>query len=541
MTVSRADNQTLAFSYSTSDQGRLLAIMSGRSTTYTTSSAGDAGGTTMICDTLTDASDAYAGKLIEFLDGDNQGKRAVVVAFTHGTDTLTIEDMPNQVASGVRFRILQHPMVVAVADSGTTTTCVDATKTDDDDFFIDCYLRCIYAVGSIVVGEMKRITDFTKVTGTFTTTDAFSAAVTAGDVFIVERPVLAEDLAVEHPVDMIERNPVRSTNVPEQSCVGARRGATVSFSLPVNGNNTGAGDGVTWTRSSTIMPLLEACFGVLTLDTGDTDQAGGNTTVITVSDGTRFTAGLPVMINGDVRTIASIAGNDLTLESALPDAPAATDVVYAPASVRYSSTGHYPVTFEYWQDNVRFRFWSCYGTVTFSTDAAGRLMAAFSWQAMAWDSLAESMPVSDIHEHYPDADVECIIARDTPVRLGTTEIEAGTYAVDTGLVVSARPATGGIEGSKAFLVTGCKPTFTVDPIKESDTYDDAVVNGTTYDHGAQFNAKPGNTAFFWMPKVQITANGSAESEGYYRNQIAGKSIVPGSSDPLGEGIVISFL
>ena len=535
MTVIRTDNQTLCVSPCTADTSRYLMLASGTAAEYTTSGAGDT--TTVACSTLTDANDTHVGRVVEFLSGTNEG--LMVFCTDSASGSLTVETMPSAPGSGARFRILANTFSTTIASAGSTTEWTDTDINDADDYWNHFQVRPIKATESIT-DEMAIVTDFVQSTGVFTVA-TFDATVTAGDVAILERPLLAEDLSVEHPVDMIERNPIRNTNVPEQSIAGARRGGTVSFSLPVKGDNTGAGDGVTWTRSNDCLALLESCFGALTLDTGDTDQAGGNATVIAVSDGTRFTAGCPVMINGEVRTIASISGNNVTLESALSDAPASGDVVYGAASVRYASTGHYPVNFEYWEDQILYRFFSCQGTVTFSTDAAGRLMANFSFQAQSWSSLNQACPVTKIHTKYPARDVEDIIARDTPVRFDTTEVEVATYSVDPALQVSARPATGGIEGSKAFLVTGCKPTFSCNPVKENHTYDLAVRKQSTYDHGAQFSSKPGNAFFSWMPKVQLTSNGSEDAEGYKRNTIAGKAVVPASTDPLGEGIVISFL
>jgi hypothetical protein len=554
MTAIRLDNQTLCAAFSTGTQGRILTLASGGASEYTTTSAGNAGGSTLVCTTLTAGS--WSDTLVEFLSGTLKGRRALVLA-DNATGTLTIEDMPAQVESGVRFRLLDHPMPVATHDGGgtSTTALIDSTRTaasEPTNFWVGCYARCIYAAGSIVVGEMKKITAYAAATGDFTC-DAFSANIADGDVFIIERPILAEAVTVEHPTDMIERNPVRKTNVPEQSQAGARRGATLSFSLPMQGDNTGANASKEWTRSSTIMPLLEACFGTITLEQGTTIGTGSSTSSLLVTTATREnfnsgTGGTALLVNGEARIVSGTTdggvGEDTLALTApvLRDVPATAAVVYAGANVRYASTAHYPIgCFEYWEDSVRYRFWACYGTVTFSTDAAGRVMANFSWQGQSWDSLAESMPVSDIHNLYPDADVEGVIARDTPIYLDSTEIEVAAFSLDPGLVVSARPATGGVEGSKAFLVTGCKPTFSVNPLKESDTYDTAVSNQTTYSLLAQFGSKPGNTVVFWMPKVQLTANGREDAEGYARNAIAGKAVVPASTDPLGEGLVIAFL
>ena len=554
MTASRVDNQTIAYSPTSSVRGiRHLAIASGTAAEYTTTSGTDA--TSVLCSTITDASPTHIGRLVEFLSGDNKGLRAICVANQSGD--LTVEEMPNTIASGVRFRILDCPAYVSVADSGGTTNWTDATLTESTNFFKDYYVRPIEATEAIT-DEMARVTAHNAGTGALTVA-TFDATVTANDVAILERPILAEDLTHEHPTDMIERNPIRDTNVPEQSIAGARRGGTVSFSLPLKGDNTGAGDSTDAWRWSSVIPLLEACFGTLTLDQGETVQAPGDvdgstgTPLIVATDPASddFTSGALCMVNGNAVPIelAATAAAQLTLSGALPDNAQTNDIIYAGANIRYASTGHYPIgCFEIWEDQVRYRYWSCYGTVTFSTDAAGRLMANFSFQAQSWDSLDQSCPVTDVQKAYPDADVEDIIARDTPVSLSATtaeanatQVEVATFSLDPGLVVSARPTTGGIEGSKSFLVTGCKPTFAMNPLKENDTYDTSVVNQTCYQLLAQFGSKPGNTVAFWMPKVQITSNGKEDAEGYMRNTIAGKAVVPASTDPLGEGIVISFL
>jgi hypothetical protein len=82
-----------------------------------------------------------------------------------------------------------RPNVVAVADSGSATTFVDATLNAlPDDVIIGGYLKIVSSAAlTKTAGALIEITDFTGATGTVT--GVFTGGVTAGDKAIVLPPV----------------------------------------------------------------------------------------------------------------------------------------------------------------------------------------------------------------------------------------------------------------------------------------------------------------------------------------------------------------
>ncbi len=150
----------------------------------TTTSAGAAGGTTLISTTgaaNSGVADTYNGRYwVTQTSGANKGLSKRVVD-DDGAGTLTLENngFPNQVASGVSYYLwLSSEPMILVDSSGAATDVVDAVRDEANDYWIGYTIEPVTGNRS---GEAKLVTDFVSATGTYTT-GAFSGVLAAGDV-----------------------------------------------------------------------------------------------------------------------------------------------------------------------------------------------------------------------------------------------------------------------------------------------------------------------------------------------------------------------
>ena len=95
----------------------------------------------------------------------------VVTSYNNTTDSL--EAISDAISSG---------SYSVVADSGTSTTVVDATYAQANDYFNGCLLVCISGTNA---GQARPVVDFVSASGTFTVFPAFNGAVVASDAFVL--------------------------------------------------------------------------------------------------------------------------------------------------------------------------------------------------------------------------------------------------------------------------------------------------------------------------------------------------------------------
>lgn len=95
----------------------------------------------------------------------------VVTSYNNTTDSL--EAISDAISSG---------SYSVVADSGTSTTVVDATYAQANDYFNGCLLVCVSGTNA---GQARPVVDFANATGTFTVYPAFNGAVVATDAFVL--------------------------------------------------------------------------------------------------------------------------------------------------------------------------------------------------------------------------------------------------------------------------------------------------------------------------------------------------------------------
>lgn len=204
------------------------------------------------------------------------------------------------------------------------------------------------------------------------------------------------DVAVDLDNEVIER-PGNTGTLTRQPAVAGVKGGKVAFKLELKASGTPAASGVAATASEA-SPLLEAALGSVFRGTGDTTQAGSTSTVLNVTDGTRFRKGMLVAVGTELAFVQSVAANALTLDKALAQgAPANGTVVTASSLFTRSDTGHKTVALAFVRDGTQYTALGC--QVVFKVEGVnagnGTALVAFECMVADWSVTTKaSLPTS---------------------------------------------------------------------------------------------------------------------------------------------------
>lgn len=192
----------------------------------TTSAAGNALGTTLVCADL-DNHPTYRGNRVKILDGGAAGQDRQISA--HAAGGILTVDAPytsssgaaQQIAAGIRFAVLTNsggagggagmPPTTALWMFGivgvaqvASTTIMDIPHLagfQNDTFNGEFYMEILNAGGAAPEGQKRIIQDYVGATGRFTV-DAFGANVEAGDIVaIYHKSIEAIDIAARGTLD----------------------------------------------------------------------------------------------------------------------------------------------------------------------------------------------------------------------------------------------------------------------------------------------------------------------------------------------------
>jgi len=546
MTVARTELQSLYVSRATQSQALNLGLASGTSEWYTTSAEG--GATTLYCGTITDTANTHRGSLIEIRDGSQKGRIETVTAQT-ATGTINTTAFPATVATAVRFRILNNTRPVFIHDGGANasgTALEDSSRSgtyEANSFWNGDFAECIHAT-YVTVGKMTEITAYTGASGA-TTIGAAGATIADGDIFEIKRCIPFEEGSFTPGTTTVDRPAKRNTFAPLPPAIGGRNTGELTFSIEVNGDGTGAGDSVAWTRQAAIMPLLESIYGSVTLDTGDAVDGSATTTVMSGITANNYTLGNMVMVNGEVSRVTGLTtgGTSVTLTPALSDAPVAGDVLYASATFKRATSGHSPLNFTFYDDLIRHEMFSCLGTVNFSTDADGRLMANFVFHGQHHAHRAKSDPVTLDGSHTPDTAVGAIMGTDGTVSINGDARHCAAVAVDPGIVEAMRTSNGAVSGNLGRSVRGGVGRLTCNPLLENaDHYDDFTQEDDLEPCYWRSGNEAGNTFVAFFPRGRIeTFPTSEDAEGERRQALSIRVTQPGSSEPTQDDLIFALL
>jgi hypothetical protein len=179
--------------------------------------------------------------------------------------------------------------------------------------------------------------------------------------------------------------------------VGSKFGCGFAASFYVDGLPSGLVSASTFSHpQNNVAEMLRALMGGQTGDVGSTiDSAcGADTTVITVTTAANFGAGEAVVVNNEMRRIASVAGNELTLDVDLSAAPGSATVVYNTATFYLDEDGvggsgdslNWQVVAQDAGDGYQFE--GCAGTFTLRTGLDELLVMDADFQAADWSRLS---------------------------------------------------------------------------------------------------------------------------------------------------------
>lgn len=179
------------------------------------------------------------------------------------------------------------------------------------------------------------------------------------------------------------------------------QGGTVSFKTEVKGSGTAATSTATDAESH---ELLEAFLGTATQGVGTTvNDASATTTSFTVASAAGLSKYMMVLVDcgstyGYVaRFITDITGSVITLNRALPAAPANSAVVQASTMYTRASTGHKSVAIVARRDGILYTFLGCkLDSLNITTvEANGVAMFEWTFSVTTWNNDAKaSLPAT---------------------------------------------------------------------------------------------------------------------------------------------------
>lgn len=432
-----------------------------------TSSAGNAGGTTLI-DTAgiaeSGAADTYNGRYwVTMLAGTNKGLSKRIID-DDGAGTLTLEGngFPNQIAITQRYMIWKSSEALIVVDaSGAATNIVDAIRDEIDaqDEYWDYYY--VTPISGARAGEIKVVSAFAGGTGTFTT-GAFTGALAAGDTCLLRRFLEANNVNVSYSEPYIEPFGRRLNFSRGIGRTGARA-ATITFDVPMQGTGaittiqTAAGE---YARSANISGLLQAVGLVESIGRRtDIDDVGaaGTTTSLLVDTATHeyFDIGDAIQWAGNVawitaKTDGAGAADTLTVTPALPLAPKNNDAIYAGRTYKIDTDAQRKGVTLYWErDGLRETFFQCKGNVEFVPGDSGAIVARFNLQATHYVREIED---EQCNPQAAYATQEYILGEARRVYVDGTQTDVKAVTFTPGSVAVAKNTSGryGLNGSSEF-------------------------------------------------------------------------------------------
>lgn len=308
---------------------------------------------TMTTTTIVSAqlSSAYVGFYVIPEDGNIRGNPRQIKSFVTATSTATVDAAWTSTASVTTLRLWNPPTPPFVADSGSTTSIVDATHqsitNEPDNYWQNDHV--LAKTGNNAGGGYK-VNAFTSSSGTLDLTgDALGTAAAPGDLFLP-----GTLLRPEGPVTAtVERGTVSRRIVgykeADQAAVLTSHG-TVAFDLPQRPLTASAGNSTAATPPYEMGRLLRD-FMTETLDTGSTYSSQGGSVptgvTITVGSGTGFTVGgFALMSTGEASQCTTKSSNVLTLPQLTAAANLASSNVYASAWYQFKTSDFRTRTFD---------------------------------------------------------------------------------------------------------------------------------------------------------------------------------------------------
>lgn len=510
------NTREVVFSYAPNQDDPLQVMGYGTAT-----SAGAAGGTTLIdAGGIADSgsADTYNGRyFVECLSGSNRGLSRRVID-DNGSGTLTFDGngFPNQIASGVEYRLIKSSEPVAVFTSTTSSTVVEDTVRDEaDDYWIGYELSLISGGEA---GETQTISDFTSATGQFTVDTAFSAQPgnADADTALVRKVLEVGGVSLTVDRNYIQRNSARFNLSRNSGIIGAKT-ASISFDVQMAASGALAASDAP-AGGSAISGLMQAVGLTEVIGKSCTiDDAAATTTVVDVASGDRenLSLGMAVQYQGNVAFVTDMAdggagADTITVAPALPVAPADTDTLQASRMYRIDTDAQRKgVTIYYERDGIRFTLFDCMGNLEIVPGDSSEVIFRFNLNAAHYIEENEDDAAGDcLSAAYSSAQV--IMGSDRLFYLDSTQYDVSGVSVNVNHTAAAKNVSGkyGLNGMSGYQTVDIAPSVSFTQLWDDD--DDGLdgielFNTQTQKAVAMVYGSHGNCFAIRMPAAEVTS------------------------------------
>lgn len=509
-------------------QTSALGLTFGTPKTFEATSAGAAGGTTIISSTLgsyQSADDDLVGMAVMVVYAANgpTGERGSplirrIKAYAHSTTTLTIDSLPFQVSASDSFLLLDLPIgFFSEETGGSQVNFIDTTRDEVDDFWVGSaqqggpYLQVLNA-DSISTSINSLITNFVSSTGTLSTAN-MSASTAIGD--------LAEAWSYHEFVDSapFALNHARLERVPVTGTQGKKRGVAGVLECSATKNMLFRGPGRTRIGEPAELDLHLGSVMDAAAVTDCTADAGSTTSDIVIASGSPSVGEMFVTEAGDAFVVSAIPSN-VTPSPTLRTAPATGTNLYGMRKYTPSEDINYAIAWQEWFGKTSCQY--VFGSVPAITVAGAR-----------GDYLKFSMNYVGTHGfRFHKGPTNAALSRpwrpklptvtprqvrDVRCVLGSTTLELRAFDLDFGLDLQQHPnleAPNTVDGYTLIMdaVGGNLELF------DGADYHDEVQNfiqGKPLTLLIQVNTVPGEPGVwaFWSYEIEYTGNEDADDAG----------------------------
>lgn len=324
------------------------------------------------------------------------------------------------------------------------------------------------------------------------------------------------DAAFQPMADFIEREGLAYSLTKQDAVIGAK-GGTLTFKVEMKGSGTAAGSATVATAAEA-SALLESVLGTVSRGTGDATTTGSTSSVLNVSDGTRFSKYMAVCVLGEVRIITSISVNALTLDRALSlGAPADGSVVYASSKFTRANTAHKSLAFVVKRDGIEYTLLGCKITAKLSGfTAKGTCLLDCSVEASDWNVTTKaSLPATALTGITA---VKAPVIKGSPLAVAGTEEPIVTAEFDPGSVFNFQQSTSGLQGRAGLELVDSNPQGSFQPYYSSSRLPTHFLGGAT--RTVMFSAGDQTNGFaVYIPKAQYNVPALTDADGMVTEQV----------------------
>jgi hypothetical protein len=334
---------------------------------------------------------------------------------------------------------------------------------------------------------------------------------------VVELPTFTPE------IEVIERNLIKGS-IGRLPSLKGMEGGSLEFSIEARA--AGATAGVA--DQPEAHDILRSAFGTFTQGTNSTTVGGSTDTLIEIDtgEGANWEAGDILLIDGEVRFVRSVSGDQLTLNRALDKgAPAGSEDVKAGWTYKPATENHVPLSFTGymgdWEQRMIGARCASFGFSDFSTGQIPKLN--FTFEILSHASVAGTLLANPVYE-----DQVPPVALSGNVFKDTTEFCINNLGLDMAQTIAYQTCLTSASGKDKAFVTDRVVTGTFDPLLDDTNvqpYTDWVAN-TDFEVEAVLSIPDSSGDFVlgtcvgvWMPQLNYTGLGFNDQDGVIANEL----------------------